>query len=163
MQGHTEVGEWELATVEEAAVRLRMSKSTVLRMIHSGRFAELHIRVLKPGRDWRIHLDDLDAYIASGLAPEREPGVPVLVRISGLAEHFLQQGIAELDDDDPLGAFAAELLERIEGREPSEARGFIADEAIDAELSDHARDARTRLPRRHPMRSGLNAITPQYL
>lgn len=88
---------------------------------------------------------------------------PVLIRINGRAEGYLRAGISELDAADPLAIFAELLLARVADQTPSEARGFIADESADAELSAHARDACARLPRRHPMRSGLNAVTPQYL
>lgn len=88
---------------------------------------------------------------------------PVLIRIDGRAEDYLRAGIAALDAGDPLAVFAEALLARVDGVAASDARGFIADEAADAELSAHQSDAMVRLPRRHPMRSGLNAVASQYL
>lgn len=166
MQGHPGTETAELATVAEAAERLRVSQSTLLRMIHDGRLAEHGIRAVRPGRDWKVIKADLDAYLASGQAsqtPEASPIVPVLIRIDARAEGYLRAGAAELDAADPLVDFAERLLGRVADKAPSEARGFIADEVADAELSAHQRDARTRLPRRHPMRSGLNAVASQYL
>lgn len=164
MQGHLGTEAAELATVAEAAERLRVSQSTLLRMIHDGRLAEHGIHAVKPGRDWKVVAADLDTYLASGQASvDAKPIVPVLIHIDGRAEAYLRAGISELDAKDPLATFAAELLARVADTAASDARGFIADEAVDAELSAHGRDARTRLPRRHPMRSALNAITPQYL
>lgn len=88
---------------------------------------------------------------------------PVLIRIDARAEGYLRAGISELDAADPLAVFAEQLLARVADKPASDARGLIADEAIDAELSAHGRDARARLLRRHSLRSGLNALDVQYL
>lgn len=88
---------------------------------------------------------------------------PVLIRIDARVEAYLRAGLAELDANDPLATFAERLLTRVDDKPASDARGFIADGPIDAELSAHQSDAMARLPRRHLMRSGLNALDVQHL
>lgn len=62
-----EIMQQEELTVDEVAKRLRVHRETVIRRIETGQ-----LLARKEGREWRIHPDDLDAYIRSTYPKKEE-------------------------------------------------------------------------------------------
>jgi excisionase family DNA binding protein len=99
MTTHPLVPEQELLSLEEAALFLCVSKSTMYRLLEQGK-----LRGMKAGKQWRFRKDDLLAYMQRGPAALAlaKVAMPVLdAELAFFAEELVRCGTTPAACDDP--------------------------------------------------------------